>query len=179
MISHAIFIWSLVGVGICFLFLLIKSFVRDFFKKKNFILNFISDKIVDKLVYVLIIASILSIVLGHIVPYISQQRDYMLVDEYKANIWLYRKYSSEYEEEARKQIEEYRKYQSEAARNANAIQLQFYSNEENSIGDQLTNTIKEFQDLILKQELAINKAQARINRRPYNVWYFWIEEKWN
>jgi hypothetical protein len=64
--------------------------------------------------------------------------------------------------------------QSEMARTATIAQLQFWSQQQDSIGNQLTDSIKEFQKLIMQQRLTINSAQSRINRRPLNKWYFGI-----
>lgn len=112
---------------------------------------------------------------GNIAPYFAQEKDLALIDEYTSNIKLYEQYSDEYATAARKQIEEYQKMQSEMARTATIAQLQFWSQQQDSIGNELTDSIKEFQKLIMQQRLAINSAQARINRRPYNKWYFGIK----
>jgi len=112
---------------------------------------------------------------GNIAPYFMQEKDLALIDEYTSNIKLYEQYSDEYAVAARKQIEQYQKMQSEMARTATIAQLQFWSQQQDSIGNELTDSIKEFQKLIMQQRLAINSAQARINRRPYNKWYFGIK----
>ncbi len=117
---------------------------------------------------------VITVVFGSVIPYTQQQQDLMLIDEYTVNIELYKEYSNEYATAARKQISEYQKMQSEMARNATVAQLQFWSAQQDSIGNQLTDSIRAFQTLIMEQELAINKAQSRINRRPNNKWYFGI-----
>jgi len=125
--------------------------------------------------FVALIVFLMSGLFGNIIPYFAQEKDLILIDEYTSNIKLYEQYSNEYADAARKQIEEYQKMQSEMARAATIAQLQFWSQQQDSIGNELTDSILEFQKLIMQQRLSINSAQARINRRPYNKWYFRIK----
>ncbi len=133
-------------------------------KKLRFIIQYVSAGVA---IIVLFFASIL--------PYIDQQKDLMLIDEYNANIVLYEKYSDDYATAARKQIAEYQEMQSKMAKGATVQQLQFWSQQQDVVGNQLTDSIKRFQDLIMQQQLAINAAKARIDRRPNNIWYFGIK----
>lgn len=118
---------------------------------------------------------LLSLTLGHIVPYLSQERDHMLIMEYNDNINLYNQYSEDYATAARQQIEQYQAMQSEMARTATIAQLQFFAEQEDSVGNSLTNEIRRFQELIMEQELEINKAHSRVMRRPLNKWFFGIQ----
>lgn len=146
--------------------------------KSKFILllNIIIPKKIRLVVqFIALFAFLSSGLFGNIAPYFAQEKDLALIDEYNTNIKLYEQYSEEYATAARKQIEEYQKMQSEMARTATIAQLQFWSQQQDSIGNELTDSIKEFQKLIMQQKLAINAAQARINRRPYNKWYFGLK----
>ena len=125
--------------------------------------------------YVSLGLAIVVLLFASIFPYIEQQKDLILVDEYNSNITLYTQYSDDFADAARKQIEEYQKAQSDMARTASVQQLQFWSQQRDVVGNQLTDNIKKFQDLIMQQKLAINSAQARIDRRPNNIWYFGVK----
>jgi len=194
MITYNIFLWS----GIFILFMLLYQTIRYIFAlikyakryDTNSGLGGIPSKEIHKpepyLVYlwkglsfqlsiVAAVIFVLSLTFGHIVPYLAQQRDHMLIMEYNDNIALYQEYSEDYAEAARQQIEQYQQMQSEMARTATIQQLQFFAEQEDSVGNSLTNEIRRFQELIMEQELAINKAHSRVIRRPLNIWYFGIE----
>jgi hypothetical protein len=84
-------------------------------------------------------------------------------------------YIDEYAETARKQVEEYQKLQTEMARIATATQLQFWSKQQDEVGNALTDNIKMFKDEIRQNEIDINKAEARIQRRPKNKFFFGLD----
>lgn len=160
-ILFMVFIGIFISIDIIFV---INYFIPVFFKSK--IKNVVFMSSVASIVIILLFCSIF--------PYIEQEKDFMLISEYNYNIELYKKYSNEYADGARKQISEYQKMQSEMARTATIAQLQFFAQQQDSVGNALTNEIRRFQILILEQELAINKANSRILRRPLNKWYFGI-----
>ncbi|MFW6281224.1 MAG: hypothetical protein ACOC1O_00290 [bacterium] len=176
-----LFFFSLIGLS--FLIMLIKNIsnvlkvvkneyvIKDFFDKFFITLE---NLLYRKSILFLLVGTIISLTLFHILPYYNQERDYMLIDEYVSNIELYEDYSEDYAEAARQQIEQYQQLQSEMARNATIAQLQFFAEQEDAVGNSLTNEIRRFQNLIMEQELEINKARSRINRRPNNKWYFGI-----
>lgn len=180
MITLAIFKWSLAVIMFTMLWQLVRwvyhkiKHIKDLEKMPGNILDFVWGALSFKLAIAAEVVMILSLTLGHIVPYIAQERDQMLVIEYTDNIALYENYSNEYAEAARKQIEEYQAMQSEMARTATVAQLQFWSEQQDVVGNSLTDEIRRFQELIMEQELAINKAKSRIVRRPLNKWYFGI-----
>jgi len=181
MITYNIFLWS----GVFILFMLLYQTVRwtvfkikHLFKRRELkpdpLLNFLWKGLTFGMTIFAGVIFTLSLILGHIVPYIAQEKDHMLIMEYNDNIILYQEYSDTYAEAARQQIEQYQQMQSEMARNATIAQLQFFAEQEDSVGNSLTNEIRRFQELIMEQELAINKAHSRVLRRPLNKWYFGI-----
>lgn len=177
MIGFKIFQILLVISILIFGFYTLLFFIDLVLKKKKLSSIFEFWSLVVKNLFFIISTSALIIVLlfCSIFPYIAQENDHMLVLEYTANISLYKEYSEEYAEGARKQIAEYQKAQSEMARTATIAQLQFFSEQQDSIGNALTDEIRRFQVLIMEQKLAINKANSRILRRPLNKWYFGIK----
>ena len=171
-ISFIVFIIFLVLNYILGIFFRIPKITESKFLK--FLNIIIPSKIRIAIQFIALFVFLMSGFFGNIVPYFAQEKDLALIDEYSANIKLYEQYSDEYAVAARTQIEQYQKMQSEMARTATVAQLQFWSQQQDAIGNQLTDSIKKFQDLIMQQKLDINSAQARINRRPYNKWYFGI-----
>lgn len=109
-----------------------------------------------------------------IAPYLLQQKDQALIQEYTKNIETYQQYSKQYADSARQQIEDYQELQSELAGRATIQQLQFWAEQEDEVGNALTNKIREFQGSILKEKLAINAAKARIEIRKKNKWFFFL-----
>ena len=108
-----------------------------------------------------------------VVPYYNNLKDEYLIESYNKNISLYDNYLKEYTESAQKQIEEYQANQSRMARTASTVQLQFWSSQVDSVGNSITEKIKEFNRLKLDQQLEINKAESRMNSRKNNKFYFW------
>ena len=179
MITKTIFLCSLGFLGFIVLFQTVR-FLSGKIKGKKMngrFLDFIWAAFTFPMSIAAFVIFILSLSLGHIVPYIAQERDHMLIMEYNDNIILYNQYSETYAEAARQQIEQYQAMQSEMARTATIAQLQFFAEQEDSVGNSLTNEIRRFQELIMEQELAINKAHARVLRRPLNRWFFGITEQ--
>ena len=88
------------------------------------------------------------------------------------NIELYTSQINQYTEAAQKQISDYQTAQSQLARNATSIQLQFYSQQVDAVGNKLTDQIKIYNDKILEWKIEINKAQAKMEYRPKNKWVF-------
>lgn len=183
MITYNIFLWSGIFALIIlgwqfgkFAFYSIKFLLRRRAVKPDNLLEFIWAGIRYPLTVFFLSVFSLSLVLGHIIPYIAQERDHMLIMEYNDNIILYENYSEEYAEAARQQIEEYQRLQSELASRATIQQLQFFAEQEDVVGNSLTNEIRRFQELIMEQELEINKARSRVLRRPLNAWFFGITE---
>lgn len=119
--------------------------------------------------------AIVIFVLASVVPYMAQESDHYLISYYNKNIFLLRNYIKEYSENARKQIEEYQKLQAEMARIATSTQLQFWSKQQDRVGDSLTDSIKTFKDEIRQNQVDINKATARIQRRPKNKFFFGLD----
>lgn len=140
--------------------------VLHYFKNKNFI-NILRNVGIFFLSLLLIVFVTLSIL-----PYLMQQKDEALIDEYQRNIETYQQYSEDYADAARQQIEEYQQLQSEMAGRAGIEQLQFWARQEDEVGNALTNKIQEFQNRILDQRLDINAARARIEIRKRNKWFF-------
>jgi len=176
----------MIGLLLFKIFAGISSFIFLFYTLSYLVTKFILKKqvvpiadyweiIFKNLIFIVSTSSLIIVLLFcSIFPYVAQEADHMLVSEYTSNIELYKKYSDEYADGARKQISEYQKMQSEMARTATVVQLQFFSQQQDSIGKALTDEIRRFQVLIMEQELAINKANSRILRRPFNKWYFGI-----
>lgn len=109
-------------------------------------------------------------------PYLNNLNDTAYIFEQEKNIELYERYTEEYSESARQQIEEFQKMQSEMASRATAEQLQFWSLQQDEVGNALTEKIEEFQTDIREAELEINRREARIEARSSNKWYFFMEE---
>ena len=173
MISYNIFITLLwINVAIFLITFLVINFPIPK-KIKTFLLFFIPT---IKIKIAFLVITFLVLFFGHILPYMNQEFDKMLILEYNDNINLYKQYSEDYSEAARQQIEQYQRMQSEMARQASTLQLQFFAEQKDAVGNSLTNEIRRFQNLIMEQELAINKAKSRILRRPYNQWYFGIKD---
>jgi hypothetical protein len=109
-------------------------------------------------------------------PYIQNLSDQSYIIEQEKNIKLYNEYTEIYSESARKQIEEYQRMQSEMSARANVQQLQFWSLQQDDIGNALTERIEEYQTNIKEARLEINKRKARIETRRSNKWYFFLED---
>lgn len=178
----------MIGITLFRIFAGISSAIFLFYTLSYLVTKFVSKQkviqildywglVVKNLLFIISTAAlIVTILFCSVFPYVAQENDKMLISEYKDNITLYQRYSEEYATGARKQIAEYQKMQSEMARTATLVQLQFFSQQQDSIGNALTNEIRRFQVLIMDQELAINKANSRILRRPFNKWYFGIDK---
>lgn len=109
-------------------------------------------------------------------PYLNNLNDKAYIFEQEKNIELYHRYTQEYSESARQQIEEFQSMQSDMARRATAQQLQFWSLQQDQVGEALTEKIKYFQTSIREAELEMNRREARIEARSSNKWYFFLED---
>ncbi len=118
------------------------------------------------------IGAIVIFIAACIIPYCLQQRDLVAIAFAEKNIELYNSQIDKYTEAAQKQISDYQAAQSQLARNATSIQLQFYSQQIDTVGNKLTDQIKIYSDKILDWEIEINKAEAKIEFRPKNKWVF-------
>jgi len=107
-------------------------------------------------------------------PYLENQYDYAIISFEEKNILLYENEINRYTEATKKQIEEYNKLQNEMVKFANQLQLQYWSKQQDEISRELSNRIKDFNDLILKSRIEINKREAFIERRKQNKYYFWL-----
>lgn len=108
-------------------------------------------------------------------PYLRQQTDKALILQYEKNIETFEGYSEDYRHAAQQQIEEYSRLQSEMARTATVEQLRFWSEQRDEVSDSISKKINEYQENILEQRLLINEAQARIEIRDINKWFFLID----
>lgn len=181
MIAQNIFMWSGIFIAFMLVYQAIRwtfhtiKYMKDLKSKPDRFMSFLWNGITFGMSIFALSIFCLSLSLGHILPFMLQERDQSLVLEYTDNIELYNNYSEEYATAARQQIEQYQAMQSEMARTATIAQLQFFAQQEDSVGDSLTNEIRRFQELIMEQELDINKANSRILRRPLNRWFFGID----
>jgi hypothetical protein len=132
-------------------------------------------KSLKKFGYISLILAAAIFVFGSITPYMLNSRDAALIEAYNSNIVLFNGYIEEYTLAAQKQIEEYQKAQAQMARTATSTQLQFWSQQVDSVGNALSNRVKEFKDNIMKEQLDINKANSRINSRLKNKWFFLVK----
>ena len=123
----------------------------------------------------LLVALVIVFAGGSVLPYMLNQSDAAYIRFANSNIELYNEYIDEYTEAARKQIEEYQRLQSEMARSATPTQLQFWSQQQDEVGNALTDKIQEFKTYIMDEEVEINKREARIEQRSSNKWFFWHE----
>ncbi|MGV9206150.1 MAG: hypothetical protein ACOC44_19250 [Promethearchaeia archaeon] len=110
------------------------------------------------------------------IPYANNLNDEARIIEHQNNIELYEDYIDDYTESARKQIEEFQEMQSEMASKATSDQLQFWSLQQDEVGDALTEQIKVFNDKIRELELDINERKGNIESRKSNKWYFFLED---
>lgn len=133
------------------------------------------EPFIKKAFRVMLVALLTIFIGGAIVPYMLNQSDAAYISFSNSNIELYNDYIEEYSKAARKQIEEYQKLQAEMARSASSTQLQFWSQQQDEVGNALTDKIQDFKSMILDSEVAINKRQARIDQRSKNKWFFWHE----
>jgi hypothetical protein len=106
-------------------------------------------------------------------PYTLNQTDAANISFQESNINLYNQEIEKYSEAARQQIEDYQRLQSEMARSASSTQLQFWAQQQDEVGNAITNRIKEFEQMILDANIEINKRRALITQRSLNKWYFW------
>lgn len=111
-----------------------------------------------------------------ILPYISNLNDEASIEESQSNIELFEGYSDTYAEAAQRQIQDYAEMQQEMARRATIEQLQFWSEQQDEIGNRLSEQIREYQVKIEEQELQINELESRIQSRLNNKWYFYLNE---
>ena len=152
--------------------LLILSFLRSFFVSFiDLVSEFASVKF---LVYTAIPVGIF--VVFSFMPYLNNLNDAAYIFEQEKNIELYERYTEEYSESARQQIEEFQRMQSEMAARASAQQLQVWSLQQDEVGDALTQRIEQFQTNIREAELEMNRREARIEARSSNKWYFYLDE---
>lgn len=111
-----------------------------------------------------------------ILPYISNLNDQASVEEAQSNIELFEDYSDTYAEAAQQQIEDYAEMQQEMSRRATVEQLSFWSEQQDEIGNKLSEQIRDYQVKIEEQELEINMLEARVQSRLNNKWYFYLDE---
>lgn len=142
---------------------------------KNITFDSVCKALFTKSVGIPLALAVVVFIFASILPYSAQMRDEYEVACAQANIELYQQYIKDYSDAAQKQIEDFQKAQSEMAKQANALQLQYYSNQIDVVGNKLTDQIKIFNDEILKQRLEINKYEARIKLRPTNKWTFGVK----
>jgi len=146
--------------------------INHFFKEKP-LLTKVLKWISNKFLWIVGLTSLGFFVLCSIIPLLSSQRDLAMIDYHSQNIELYNGYIDEYSEAARQQIEQYQQFQSEMARVATALQLQFWADQQDAVGDQLTNMIRDFNQKIMQDEIDINKRTALISARNRNKLFFW------
>lgn len=174
-----------IGIGLCFLFILI-SYIKEvkflMSRNKNILLSlFESLSIIIRsfgnksfLILFLLIVFIFSFF--SLNPYIKNLNDEASIFESKENIILYNDYVNKYSVAAQKQIEEFSSLQAEMSRRATIEQLSFWSEQQDNIGAKLTEQIRQYSNKIELEELNINKRKALINSREKNKWYFYIKE---
>ena len=143
------------------------------------LMNFISDSIkhttkIDfkKTMFFCIIAAAVVFTLASVLPYLLQERDKSFVLSAQSNITLYDQYTDEYTKAAQDQIAQYQQMVSEMARTATSTQLQFYNQQIDAVGNELSAKIKDFKNLKMTQQLEINRHQANIDTRLKNKWFF-------
>lgn len=127
----------------------------------------------QRLFIVSLAAMLIVFSMASIVPYTLNQTDAANISYQENNIILYEEEIEKYSEAARSQIEEYQRLQSEMARRASSTQLQFWAEQQDEVGNALTNRIQDFEKMILDARIEINKRQAMIDQRSLNKWYFW------
>lgn len=167
-------IFLIVG-SISFIVNLILKIVKWFKEKeqRTDLFDLIVKSLFNKISIVSFIVAIVIYCVFSLTPYLSNERDRYLIESYNMNISLYEKYIVDYQAAAQKQIEEYQAAQSAMARTATSIQLQYFSQQIDAVGKSITDKIKEFNDLIMKQKVDINLATARMNIRKLNKFYFY------
>jgi hypothetical protein len=144
--------------------------------------NFIADSIKHDLKIIFkktmifcLVAAAAVFFFASIVPYLLQQRDVSLILSAKSNITLYDQYTDEYTKAAQDQIAQYQQMVSEMAKTATSTQLQFYNQQIDAVGNELSAKIKDFKNLKMTQQIEINLHQAAIDTRLQNKWFFWIK----
>ena len=118
------------------------------------------------------IVSALIFITASIIPYSLQMQDQYNIAFAESNIVLYQGLIKDYTDAAQKQISDYQKMQSEMSRMATSIQLQYYSQQVDVVGNKLTDQIKSYNDNIIKYKIEINKSKVRMEYRPKNKWVF-------
>lgn len=185
---------TLLGIGLFYLFVIFIMNVIDDFKRKSYknfsflrkaliFIRSVFDSFIE-LIYEFTSPKILvyfGLVIGVFIvfsfmPYLNNLNDTAYIFEQEKNIELYHRYIEEYSESARKQIEEFQEMQSEMAARATSEQLQFWSLQQDDIGDALTEQIRDFNVKIRDAELEINHRKGRIEARNSNKWYFFMED---
>jgi len=164
-------------VFMVFLGLALAGLVAEFViksKGKYSLDSFLSSLFSKAVLLPLAIATVVFIA-ASVVPYTMQMNDRFNIAFAEENIKLYEQYISDYTEAAQKQIADYQAAQTQMAKTANSLQLQFYSQQIDAVGNKLTDQIKAFNDRILDQRIEINKAQIRIQWRPKNKWFFGVD----
>lgn len=124
-----------------------------------------------KLVFACLIFASIVFLLFCITPSLVEEYQVASIQYSNDNIMLYNKYVEEYSSAAKLQIEQYQKMQNESLRIATANQLQYWSQQQDNISNALTGRVKEFKDLILKEEMSINKKNSIINFVKSSRWF--------
>ena len=177
MLSLNIFLIFIGFVVLSFLTHIILYLISRFKDKKETIgvFEFILKVLFKKETWIPLLIATLIFICASILPYLAQENDKYLVSYYERNITLFQQYIADYTTAAQKQIQEYQKMQSDMARSATPLQLQFWSQQIDVVGNKLTDTIKNFNDKIMDQQISINEAKSRLELRPKNKWFFGIE----
>lgn len=134
-----------------------------------------SAKMLQRLLIAALAAILIVFGLASVLPYTLNQADAAHIVFQENNIKLYEQEIEKYSEAARSQIEDYQRLQSEMARTASSTQLQFWAQQQDEVGNSLTNRIQDFEQMILNAKIEINKYKATIDQRSQNKWYFWHE----
>ncbi len=164
----------LVAIGsVSFLVNLIFKVMTWLKKKDKDLFDVIVASLFNKISVVTFISAIVIYGVFSFSPYVTNEKDRYLIESYNMNITLYETYIKDYQAAAQKQIEEYQSAQSTMARTATAIQLQYFSQQIDAVGKSITDKIKEFNDLIMEQRIAINDATARMTIRKLSKFYFY------
>ena len=139
------------------------------------IIFFIHNVIINKIFIPSLILAALIFSLSFVLPYMLNQRDLAMIDYHTSNIELFERYSEEYAAAARQQIEGFQEMQAQLARSATIQQLQFWAEQQDAVGDALTQRIQAFQNNIMDNEIDINRRISSINSRNRNKLFFWHE----
>lgn len=166
MTSFIIFL-AFIGLGVVGL---VAGFIIK--SKGKFSLDSFFSALFSKAVLIPLALAAIVFIAASVIPYSMQMNDQFNIAFAEENIKLYEKYIADYTAAAQKQISDYQSAQAQMARTASALQLQFYSQQIDAVGNKLTDQIKAFNDKILDQQIEINRAKIRIVWRPKNKWMF-------